>query len=567
MSIGAGRSTEAPDQPAVWTVLIADDCAEDREIYREYLHGDPHQRYHILEAGSAEQGLLLCQQSPIDVLLLDFQLPDLSGLEFLDELKTQLSPALDLAATLPVIMLTGNGDETIAVQAMKRGAQDYLLKNHLPAETLQRAVRNAVQQARLQTQLNQSRDRQRLIATVALRMRESSDLKEILEITITEVRQLLRCERVEIYPASHLKQTLAGDIAAEITVQHPHDLVAPILCHTHYPASSQDELGNRPGQTPAVWGWLIAADPPRGIPPAPPRQWQPEEASILQELAVHLAIAIQQAELLIHTQAALVKERELRLLKSKIITTISHEYRTPLSVILASASLLLKHGNELAADRQLRCLHFIEDKARHLTRLVDDMLVLEKYELDRSQFQPMPLDLPTLITDVVERQQQLAGEQYQLTLKIRGRQQGFWGDQGLLHLILINLLDNAVKYSPQGGDVEVVLQYQRQQVMLTIKDEGIGIPAAEQAGLFQSFSRGTNVETISGSGLGLAIVKACVETHGGTIQLHSRLGRGTKMSVTLPTRPVVLPAVPTLPSAAERFPAGRLPTSPSLQVG
>jgi K+-sensing histidine kinase KdpD len=541
----------------VWTVLIADDCAEDREIYRDYLQSDPHHRYQFLEASSAAQGLSLCQQQPIDVVLLDFQLPDLTGLEFLDQLQESLGQHPSASAPLPpVIMLTGYGDETVAVQAIKRGAQDYLIKHHLEAEPLRRATRNAIQQARLQTQLNQSLDRQRLITTVALRIREASDLDEILQITVTEVQQLLRCDWVQIYRASESVQSSVTPPHCANCAPLPGLPVAqvgdPSACLEGFPATeylvAPITLNMRGQQsepkTTMVWGWLVAHHC------SSKRPWQAEDTSILNELAVHLAIAIQQAELLSYTQAALVKERELRLLKSKIITTISHEYRTPLSVILASSSLLLKHAQDLAAERQQRCLQHIEDKARHLSRLVDDMLVWERCELDKTLFRPIPLDLQTLVTSVIEQQQQIAGEQHQLSLKVRGRSQGFWGDQGLLRLILVNLIDNSVKYSPQGGTVEVGLRQQSDQVLLTIKDQGIGIPVAEQAGLFQSFSRGTNVETIPGSGLGLAIVKACVETHGGSIQLQSQVGKGTKVSITFPkTAPLVQPLTQVITSS------------------
>jgi signal transduction histidine kinase len=530
-----------------WTVLIADDCAEDREIYRDYLQDDPHHRYQFIEASSAEQGLQLCQQQPIDVVLLDFQLPDLTGLEFLEELQAtqgrQTHP--------PVIMLTGYGDETVAVQAIKGGAQDYLIKHQLPAEVLRRAIRSAIQQARLQAQLNQSHDRQRLITTVALRIRESLELEEILQTTVAEVQQVLRCDWVQIYRASEsvpspaepaqcancaplpgLPVAQVGDPATCLAANSTPDyLLAPITLNAR---SDQGTETTTPKTM--IWGWLIAHHC------STKRHWQPEETSILTELAVHLAIAIQQAELLTHTQAALVKERELRLLKSKIITTISHEYRTPLSVILASSSLLLKHGQDLAGERQQRCLQHIEDKARHLSRLVDDMLVWERCELDKTRFRPVPIDLQTLVANVVEQQQQMAGDQYQLSLKVRGRTQGFWGDPGLLRLILVNLIDNAVKYSPQGGSIEVGLRHQADQVTLTIKDQGLGIPIAEQSGLFQSFSRGSNVETIPGSGLGLSIIKACVDTHGGSIQLQSQVGRGTKVSIIFPkTAPLAHP--------------------------
>jgi signal transduction histidine kinase len=496
-------------QAGTKTVLIADDCAEDRDIYRQMLQADPHHHYHILETSTAEKGLDLLQQQNIDVVLLDFCLPDLTGLEFLEELS-QLPKATSVP--LSVIMLTGYGDETVAVQAIKQGAQDYLVKNHLSEQALQRSVRHAIQQADLQTQLHRIHERQHLIAQIALRFRESSNLEEILQIAATEVQELLGCERVQILPVAttHKPNLLTGT---------PQTLNTPIVLH---------QSGE---QTGSLWGWLIVDHSQEKS------AGRPDAQELLQDLVVHLAIAIQQAELLISTQAALARERELNMLKSRIISTVSHEYRTPLSVILTSASVLLKHSGQLTSEQQQRYLHFIEDKARHLTRLVDDMLVLERCELDKAQFHPTSLDLPQLLANVLEQQRQRADETYQFNLKVSGRISTFWGDQGMLHLVLMNLLDNAIKYSPEGGKIDVSLTNQTHQVILAIKDQGIGIPTADQARLFQSFSRGTNVETIPGTGLGLAIVKACVDLHHGTVKVNSQVGKGTIIQISMPRQP------------------------------
>ncbi len=143
-----------------WTLLIIDDCAADRKIYRRYLLQDPYQSYQILEADCAEVGLALCQKIHCDVILLDFCLPDMSGLELFDKLEQEV-----FDTPITVIMLTGRGDEEVAVQAMKRGAQDYLVKQYLKPDVLQLAVRNAIKQSCLQAQLYKNRERQRLIAT------------------------------------------------------------------------------------------------------------------------------------------------------------------------------------------------------------------------------------------------------------------------------------------------------------------------------------------------------------------------------------------------------------------
>ncbi|MFH7029641.1 MAG: PAS domain S-box protein [Heteroscytonema crispum UTEX LB 1556] len=139
------------------TVLIVDDFPQDRETYRRYLLADPEFDYTILEAESGEAGLVLCQKGHIDVILLEFKLPDLDGLEFLAELKAQANGNCP-----PVVMVTGQGNEVVAVKAIKRGAEDYLVKGKTTPEELQQAVRCAIENSQLRRQLQASEERFRI---------------------------------------------------------------------------------------------------------------------------------------------------------------------------------------------------------------------------------------------------------------------------------------------------------------------------------------------------------------------------------------------------------------------
>jgi signal transduction histidine kinase/DNA-binding NarL/FixJ family response regulator len=559
-----------------WTLLIIDDCAADRKIYRRYLLKDPHQSYQILEADCAEEAIALCQKMHFDVILLDFCLPDMSGLELFDQMQQEI-----LETSVPVIMLTGRGDEEIAVQAMKRGALDYLVKQHLTQDVLQLTVRNAIKQSCLQAQLYKTQEKQRLIATTALRIRQSLNLEQILNTAVAEVQQLLKCDRVIVYQfapdadgkivASSVEpcRTVAlcdrigaleeaGEQRKETGIITPpppctlHPAPLPLLPNTQSPIPYIYELGlcncvslkeqfntkanlvvpinlsNNGNPTPKLWGLLIA-DHNSGE-----RQWQTDDAQMLNEVSVQLAIAIQQAELLAQTQAALAKEKQLNVFKSQIIATVSHEYRTPLTSILAAASTLVKHSQQLDESKQQRFLGIIEQKARYMSKLVDNMLLVNQFELEKPKIKPIMLDLLQFFSDLIEQERETVGDRHELIFQITGNNQGFWGDRGLLQQIFTNLISNAIKYSPDGGTVEFHLIGKESQVIFYIKDQGIGIPMADQENLFQSFSRGSNVDTIPGTGLGLAIAKACVDLHGGDITLSSQVGQGTKVTVSLP---------------------------------
>ncbi|MBN3963358.1 ATP-binding protein [Nostoc sp. NMS8] len=566
------------------TLLIIDDCAADRKIYRRYLLKDPHQSYQILEADCAEEGLALCRKVRCDVILLDFCLPDMSGLELFDQMQQEI-----FKTSVPVIMLTGRGDEEVAVQVMKRGALDYLVKHHLTQDVLQLAVRNAIKQSCLQAQLQKTQERQRLIATTALRIRQSLNLEQILNTAVAEVQELLKCDRVMVYQfapdtdgkivASSVESYRTVELCDQagdwekvgeqgagsseqrkergklITHSPPctlHPAPLPVLPNSQSPIPYIYELGlcncvslkeqfntkanlvvpinvsNNGNPTPKLWGLLIAHHN------SGDRQWQTDDAEMLNEVSVQLAIAIQQAELLAQTQAALAKEKQLNVFKSQIIATVSHEYRTPLTSILAAASTLVKHSQQLDESKQERFLGIIEQKARYMSKLVDNMLLVNQFELEKPQFKPIPLDLLQFFSDLIEQERETAGDRHELIFQITGNHQEFWGDRGLLQQIFINLMSNAIKYSPNGGTVEFHLIGKESEVIFYIKDRGIGIPVTDQENLFQSFSRGSNVDTIPGTGLGLAIAKGCVELHGGNITLWSEVGKGTQVTVSLP---------------------------------
>ncbi|MEM7593494.1 MAG: response regulator, partial [Cyanobacteria bacterium P01_A01_bin.83] len=189
-----------------YTVLIVDDSAEDRELYRRHLNLETRFKYKIIEAESGEESLEKLVVNKPDLILLDYLLPDFDGLELIEELKQQLSPIP------PIIMLTGQGNELVAVEAMKSGVKDYLVKDKLTPETLIISAKNVLQQHYLTSLLTNNIQQQRLIAETALHIRQSLDLSEILDTAVREVQLLLDCDRVVIYKFA---SDMSGNIAAE----------------------------------------------------------------------------------------------------------------------------------------------------------------------------------------------------------------------------------------------------------------------------------------------------------------------------------------------------------------
>jgi len=240
----------------------------------------------------------------------------------------------------------------------------------------------------------------------------------------------------------------------------------------------------------------------------------------------------QRAEAEIHR--ALAKEKELNELKSHFISTTSHEFRTPLSSILSSAELLEHYGHKWVEPKKIEHLHRIQTSAESMTQLLDDVLLVNQVEAGKLDFKPAPLNLLQFCRDLAEEMQLIAEAKHTINFISQAECTNACFDEKLLRHILTNLLSNALKYSPIGSTVHFNLICDQQVAIFCIKDNGIGIPIADQAQLFQSFYRASNVGTTSGTGLGLTIVKQSVDLHGGEITFTSEVGVGTTFTVTIP---------------------------------
>jgi PAS domain S-box-containing protein len=232
---------------------------------------------------------------------------------------------------------------------------------------------------------------------------------------------------------------------------------------------------------------------------------------------------------------ALLRERELNELKSRFISTASHEFRTPLALIMTSTDMLLTYGARLDENQKQHRLENIQAEVRNITVLLDDLLTVSRAaQTGSTEFQPAQIDLVALCEAVVQEARAGVGTDHSFEMTVTGEERFAWVDRKLLKRALANLLSNAVKYSPAGSVVRLELMCNADAWIIRIQDEGIGIPEADQPDLFQAFHRGSNAGTIPGLGLGLAIVKHAVSLHSGTIDVQSRVDAGTTFTLTLP---------------------------------
>ncbi|AKQ45096.1 histidine kinase [Rufibacter radiotolerans] len=260
------------------------------------------------------------------------------------------------------------------------------------------------------------------------------------------------------------------------------------------------------------------------------------------ERTQELAEAIQQLEMtnrILHEaqldiEKALQKEKELNELKSRFVTTASHEFRTPLSTVLSSASIIARYKTTEEDDKRLKHVDRIKSAVQNLTVILNDFLSMSRIEEGKVYNVPSVFNLVSFCKENVEEMEALVKEGQQIAYTHEGLQELVELDKQLLKNILINLLSNGSKYSSEGKTINLETKITHEAVTISVKDQGIGIPNADQTHLFTPFFRAQNATNIQGTGLGLNIVKRYVEVMEGTMQFKSVLNKGTTFTITFP---------------------------------
>ncbi|MDQ7817279.1 MAG: PAS domain S-box protein [Melioribacteraceae bacterium] len=233
------------------------------------------------------------------------------------------------------------------------------------------------------------------------------------------------------------------------------------------------------------------------------------------------------------TIQALKKERELNEMKTNFISMASHEFRTPLTTILASADLVEMYQSKWSAEKVMNHIKKIQDSVSYMATLLDDVLTLSRADRGKLKFTPAKTHLKEMCMEILDEinYQALPGHNFIFNYNLK--EDIINVDRKLLNQILNNLLSNAVKFSPEGGQITLEVSEFGDKIQFTVNDEGMGIDNSDLKNIFEPFFRGKNVTEIHGSGLGLNIVKNAVELHGGEISIESELNKGSKFIFTI----------------------------------
>ena len=231
---------------------------------------------------------------------------------------------------------------------------------------------------------------------------------------------------------------------------------------------------------------------------------------------------------------ALSQEKELNQLKSRFVSTVSHEFRNPLNSISGMTQILQTYGEQLSADKKTEILAQLRRNVTKMNALLDDVLTISRTDMGKLEFTPSHLNLESFCHTLIEEVRASLSDRQPIEFTYEVELEKFNLDRKLLHYVLLNLLVNAGKYSPQGEAIEFSVRQIGSKLIFEVRDRGIGIPPQDLPQIFDSFYRASNTQGFQGTGLGLAIARQYVELHQGEIAVESELNLGTTFTVTIP---------------------------------
>jgi len=521
-------------------VLLVDDDEDDFFITKEIIEDIPNRRYTLEWEPNSEQALSIISDNQHHIYLVDFHLGAINGLELIKK-------AITAGNNAPFILLTGQGDVEIDEQALQIGATDYLVKGTFSPFELDRSIRysiehkkNLIKIQQLNQELEQRVEERTLELASSIQKLEAANAELKSQVRVRKIAEDALRESQYLYSAiahnfpngaisvydrqlqfvlidgselQELNLSTRELIGQKITVLFPEDTgryVERELMEVFQGVSKSFEVPYRDRD------YILHATP------------LPSDDEQYNQILVVTENITDRKKAELEVRRALQKEKELNELKSRFVTMASHEFRTPLSTILSSSSLINKYTEGDQQDKRGKHVDRIKSNVNHLNRLLNDFLSLGKLEEGLTKNHPSYFSLTELCNILIDEIQLMAKPDQSIDISILGEEREVYLDKQLLRNILINLLSNAVKYSPNGKNVDLRLIFDDKCVAIEVEDKGIGIPENEQEHLFERFFRAKNTTNIQGTGLGLNIVKKYVELMDGKIELSSQLNVGTK---------------------------------------
>ncbi|MFT7158156.1 MAG: signal transduction histidine kinase/CheY-like chemotaxis protein [Parvicella sp.] len=521
----------------VLNILYIEDNIGDALILEEHLK-DIVKLNSFVNCTSLQESIKLIESTTFDLIFLDLSLPDTYGLDGLSQLTKQTE------SQIPIVVLTGNADHSIALETLKEGAQNFLVKGQYDQVSLFKTIQYSIERHKVQLELI-LKNKEIIIAnnrfTKAEKMSELGsweiNLKTMkvelssgmnLLLRFREGKETLTLKRFAKYIHDPKKMAYLDSLlyrsndtnSTEIEFIKITGEVITTLCkaEVHY------DKNNKPIQ---IYGVTLNIS----------RLKEAERAK--EQYTIDLATKVSERTIELEKTKvkliqSLLKEKELGELKSRFVSTASHQFRTPLTVIQSNIGLLEMQAQKMNFEESKlieKITNRVKKEVQRMTSITNEVLILGKISAGVINTNFKKESVISICENIIRQNNQIQEDGRKANIKIQGSEKKVFLDKILFEQSIDNMISNAFKYSKGKKAPSLSIDFSDTDVKIEVKDNGMGIPENDLKNLFTPFFRASNVMDIPGSGLGTSILKEYIELNKGTVKVESSLNKGTVFTV------------------------------------
>ncbi len=487
------------------SLLLVEDNPGDARLLKENLADAETARFEITCVDNLDDAIRNLSEGHFEIVLLDLSLPDSHGLE-------TFTKTFEHSKGVPIVVMSGLSDETVAVRAVQGGAQDYLVKGQADTGIIVRSIHYAIERKKSQQSLNDSEEKHRAISQAAM------DAIIMLD------------NDGKIIEWNQAAEGMFGYSREEASGKELHDLLVPGRYHD---LIRKGFAGFRESGEGAAVGNLTKLEAIRK-----------DRTEFPVELSVS-AVMIKGRWHAVGIVRDITEREEMEKMKSEFLSIASHELRTPMTSIKNAVEIIVKGKAGEVNETQAKFLSMADRNIKRLSALINDLLDISKIESKKMQFNYSQVDTADSVEHVFNTLKPIADTK-SLTLKayISDDTPPVYADDNRVEEVLLNLVGNAIKFTDNMGEIRVATKIKKEVsdaglkdfLEITVEDEGVGIAKEHLDHIFDKFYQvgGSLARRYDSTGLGLSICKGVIEAHGGNIRCESDEGKGSRFIFTLP---------------------------------